>query len=201
MVQLLIRIGDPKSNEKVTSDAFRTLFVGRLPYDVTEGRLRREFERYGPLRSLHLVQSSRTGRPRGYAFVEFEREKDMKMAYVESDGMRLDGRRVVVDVERGRTVKGWRPRRLGGGLGRTRVGGKEQNQRHSGRDPRANDMLEELVRSGGYHPSRKRSPSRDPLRQDRDRERERDRGREIDRDRTRDRHHDSARDDRRRRYS
>lgn len=31
--------------------------------------------------------------------------------------MRIKDRRVLVDVERGRTVKGWKPRRLGGGLG------------------------------------------------------------------------------------
>ena len=38
-------------------------------------------------------------------------------AYKETDGIRIKDRRVLVDVERGRTVKGWRPRRLGGGLG------------------------------------------------------------------------------------
>lgn len=27
------------------------------------------------------------------------------------------GKRILVDVERGRTVRGWKPRRLGGGLG------------------------------------------------------------------------------------
>ena len=34
-------------------------------------------------------------------------------AYKSADGKKIDGRRVVVDVERGRTVKSWRPRRLG----------------------------------------------------------------------------------------
>lgn len=34
-------------------------------------------------------------------------------AYKHADGKKIDGRRVLVDVERGRTVKGWRPRRLG----------------------------------------------------------------------------------------
>ena len=34
-----------------------------------------------------------------------------------SDGKRFNDRRIVVDVERGRTAKGWRPMRLGGGLG------------------------------------------------------------------------------------
>lgn len=34
-------------------------------------------------------------------------------AYKYSDGKKIDGKRVVVDVERGRTVKSWKPRRLG----------------------------------------------------------------------------------------
>lgn len=34
-------------------------------------------------------------------------------AYKHADGHKIDGRRVLVDVERGRTVEGWRPRRLG----------------------------------------------------------------------------------------
>lgn len=34
-------------------------------------------------------------------------------AYKYADGKKIDGRRVLVDVERGRTVKGWLPRRLG----------------------------------------------------------------------------------------
>src|SRR5437667_1350263 len=33
------------------------------------------------------------------------------------DGIRIKDRRIKVDVERGRTVKGWKPRRMGGGLG------------------------------------------------------------------------------------
>jgi len=37
------------------------------------------------------------------------------------DGRKIDGKRVLVDVERGRTVPNWRPRRLGGGLGNSRV--------------------------------------------------------------------------------
>ena len=34
-------------------------------------------------------------------------------AYKHADGKKIDGRRILVDVERGRTVKSWRPRRLG----------------------------------------------------------------------------------------
>ncbi|KAF5828186.1 hypothetical protein DUNSADRAFT_18077 [Dunaliella salina] len=41
----------------------------------------------------------------------------MKEAYKSADGRKIEGRRVLVDVERGRTVETWKPRRLGGGLG------------------------------------------------------------------------------------
>ena len=41
----------------------------------------------------------------------------MVAAYKESDGLHVMGKRILVDVERGRTVRGWKPRRLGGGLG------------------------------------------------------------------------------------
>ena len=37
----------------------------------------------------------------------------LSAAYKHADGKKIDGRRVLVDVERARTVKGWLPRRLG----------------------------------------------------------------------------------------
>ncbi|GET56956.1 U1 small nuclear ribonucleoprotein 70 kDa isoform X1 [Rhizophagus irregularis DAOM 181602=DAOM 197198] len=125
---------DPNKDENVTGDPFKTLFVARMSFDITEKDLRREFEMYGPIENIRIVKRKDDGKPRGYAFVEFEREKDMKAAYKDADGVKLLGRRILVDVERGRTVKGWRPRRLGGGLGGTRIGGPEQNQKYSGRE-------------------------------------------------------------------
>lgn len=38
-------------------------------------------------------------------------------AYKDADGLVILGKKILVDVERGRTVRGWKPRRLGGGLG------------------------------------------------------------------------------------
>lgn len=91
--------------------------------------------------------------------MEFQSERDLKTAFKEADGMKIDGRRIVVDVERGRTVKGWKPRRLGGGLGSTRVGKPEQNQRYAGRDVQGRDSLPPAMadafggpRGGDYGP-------------------------------------------------
>jgi len=58
----------------------------------------------------------------------------MHAAYKHADGKKIDSKRVLVDVERARTVKGWLPRRLGGGLGGTRRGGNDVNIKHSGRE-------------------------------------------------------------------
>ncbi|KAF2744949.1 RNA-binding domain-containing protein [Sporormia fimetaria CBS 119925] len=114
----------PKEDPKAKGDAFKTLFVSRLAYNVTVDDLEREFGRFGPIERIRIVEDVTAPqdaplkkRKRGYAFIVFEREKDMKTAYKESDGVKIKDRRVSVDVERGRTVSGWRPRRFGGGLG------------------------------------------------------------------------------------
>jgi len=39
--------------------------------------LRREFEQYGPVKSIKMVHNTKNGKPRGYAFIEYEHEKDM----------------------------------------------------------------------------------------------------------------------------
>lgn len=116
-VEQAIALWDPSNNPSATADPYRTLFVARLNYDTTEAKLRREFEAYGPIKRICMIQDRVHGKPRGYAFIEYKKEKDMHDAYKRADGKRIDGRRVLVDVERGRTYKGWLPRRLGGGLG------------------------------------------------------------------------------------
>ena len=100
-------------------NCYHTLFVGRLAYEVTERKLLRELETFGPVRDIKLVVDS-SGKSKGYGFVEYENEEDMKRAYRAADGMKIEGREIVVDVERGHTVPTWLPRRLGGGLGGTR---------------------------------------------------------------------------------
>lgn len=42
-------------------DAFKTLFVSRISFDVTEKKLRKEFEEYGPIKRIRLVHDKNTG--------------------------------------------------------------------------------------------------------------------------------------------
>jgi len=125
---------DPINDSTITGDPYKSLFVARVNYDTSESKLRREFEAYGPVKQIRVAYNSNNGKPRGYAFIEFEHERDMHSAYKHADGKKIDGRRVLVDIERGRTIKGWRPRRLGGGLGGTRKGGPDVNTKYSGRE-------------------------------------------------------------------
>ena len=73
---------DPESDAKIKGDALKTLFVGRLSYDVKEGDLEREFGRFGPIERIRIVRDETEKDPRkqnrGYAFVVFDRERDMK---------------------------------------------------------------------------------------------------------------------------
>ncbi|EEB09785.1 U1 snRNP-associated protein Usp101 [Schizosaccharomyces japonicus yFS275] len=108
---------NPDEDRNIVGDPYKTIFIGRLSYDTKESEIEREFIRYGPIDRIRIVRDKDSDKPRGYAFVVFERERDLKAAYRASDRLYINGRKVVVDVERGRTVKDWYPRRLGGGLG------------------------------------------------------------------------------------
>ncbi|CAL8091650.1 unnamed protein product [Orchesella dallaii] len=178
-----------------TLDPYRTLFIGRINYDTSESKLRREMESYGPIKKIVMVYNKKSGKPRGYAFVEYEHERDMHSAYKHADGKKIDGRRVVVDVERGRTVKGWLPRRLGGGLGRTRRGGPEVNVKISGRDePDRDRFRDDKSERGGRDRERKeRSRSKERVR---DESRHKEKKVEKERRRSRDREKDRDREDR-----
>lgn len=180
-----IAMWDPNKGGTATEDPFKTLFTARINFYTSESKMRREFETYGAVKSIRIIQNMKNGKPRGYAFIEYESERDMHSAYKHADGKKIDGRRVLVDVERGRTVKGWLPRRLGGGLGGTRKGGPEVNVRHSGRDDGRRD------RSDGERGGRRRSRSKSRDRKKRSRSRgdrkKRSRSRERKRSKSRDR--------------
>eukprot|EP00095_Tigriopus_kingsejongensis_P005097 maker-scaffold161_size295871-snap-gene-0.9 protein:Tk05097 transcript:maker-scaffold161_size295871-snap-gene-0.9-mRNA-1 annotation:"hypothetical protein HELRODRAFT_113249" len=187
-----IALWDPSSVPEITTDPFKTLFVGRINYYSSESKIRREFESYGSIKKIQVCTDPKSEKPRGYCFIEFEHERDMHSAYKKADGMKIDGRRVLVDVERARTVKGWLPRRLGGGLGGTRRGGADVNVRHSGREDgprhrsRSRERERDTRRSRSKDRKRRRSRSRSRKRTRRSRSRgEKRRSRSRDRKRTR----------------
>lgn len=66
------------TGEAITTDPFKTVFVGGLSYSTDAKTLRREFDRFGIVKKVSIVKDIKTGKPRGYAFVEYERERDVR---------------------------------------------------------------------------------------------------------------------------
>jgi len=114
--ELLVKAAhyDPTTDPNVQGEPFKTLFVGRLSRNATERKLRKEFEVFGSLSRIRIVLDKLSGKPRGYAFIEFDRPEDMKRAYKMGMNRVVEGTRIITDVERGRTVAHWKPKRLGG---------------------------------------------------------------------------------------
>ncbi|KFK37172.1 hypothetical protein AALP_AA4G223100 [Arabis alpina] len=122
---------DPSGDTKAVGDPYCTLFVGRLSNLTTEVTLKEVMSKYGRIKSLRLVRHIVTGASRGYAFVEYETEKEMRRAYEDAHRLFIDDREIIVDYNRQQLMPGWIPRRLGGGLG----GKKESGQlRFGGRE-------------------------------------------------------------------
>ena len=78
------------------------LFVGNLPYDVTEAELRAHFTAIGPLSSLALPTDRDTGKPRGFAFVEFRERADAEEAIRHLNNQVFKGRPLAVSEARAR---------------------------------------------------------------------------------------------------
>ncbi|CAH2040855.1 unnamed protein product [Thlaspi arvense] len=122
---------DPLGDPKVKGDPYCTVFVGRLSHLTTEETLRKAMSKYGKVKNLRLVRHIVTGASRGYAFVEFETEREMRRAYEDAHHSLIDDSEIIVDYNRQQLMPGWIPRRLGGGLG----GKKESGQlRFGGRE-------------------------------------------------------------------
>ncbi|CDS13327.1 hypothetical protein LRAMOSA05505 [Lichtheimia ramosa] len=116
----------------LTTDPAKTIFVGRLNHATTEESLRAFFERYGTITCLHLPCNIVTGTSQGYAFITFKHRHEARDAYENGHRAVLDEHVLLVDYERSRMMKGWIPRRLGGGYsgnktsGQLRFGGRDK---------------------------------------------------------------------------
>lgn len=113
-----------KDENPMTTSTYNTVFILRLDYTLSELDVSQVFTKYGIVESIRIVRD-KNGKSRGYAFVVFEREADALNCVHElaRTGVKFkteageSNRTSLVDIERGRVVRNWKPRRLGGGLG------------------------------------------------------------------------------------
>ncbi len=73
-----------------------SIYVGNLPWSITEEELSEMFASHGPVISAKIITDRDTGRSRGFAFVEMEREHAQK-AITSLDGTEFGGRNLKVN--------------------------------------------------------------------------------------------------------
>lgn len=93
------------------------VFVGNLDFKTTREEVEKLFTTIGPVKDVFLPMDRETGRPRGFAFVEFETEEAAAQAIEKFHQHELGGRPLRVNAAEDR------PRREGGGAGRFGGGG------------------------------------------------------------------------------
>ena len=79
------------------------IYVGSLPYDVTEEELRQEFLAFGKVESVSIITDKYSGRPKGFAFVEMPSVSEGQAAIAALNGKTLKDRTLVVNAARPRT--------------------------------------------------------------------------------------------------
>ena len=94
------------------------LYVGNLPYSVTEEQLHQHFGQHGSVLSARIVTDKFTGRSKGFGFIEMSSDAEAERAINAINGTEFEGRNVVVSEARPQA-----PRESsfgGGGAGRPR---------------------------------------------------------------------------------
>jgi RNA recognition motif-containing protein len=78
------------------------IYVGNLPYEVTEEDLREEFGAFGEVASVNIITDRDSGRPKGFGFVEMASKSEAEAAITGLNGKTLKDRTIVVNEARPR---------------------------------------------------------------------------------------------------
>lgn len=84
----------------------RKLYVGGLPYSVSDTGLGDLFTEYGTVCSARVITDRMTGRSRGFGFVEMETPEEAQEAIKNLDGTQLEGRSLTVNPAKPRNDSG-----------------------------------------------------------------------------------------------
>jgi RNA recognition motif-containing protein len=94
------------------------LYVGNLPYRITEEQLRAAFEEFGQVSSCTIVKDKVTGQSKGFGFLEMAESSGAEAAITHLNGRDLMGRKINVNEARPRESRpagGRSPQAYGGG--------------------------------------------------------------------------------------
>lgn len=92
-----------KSNGKSGNPDMVEIYVGNLSYDMADAQLRREFERFGVVKSARVITHRTNGKSKGYGFVEMPHRKEAGIAIKALDNSDVMGRKIRVNEARANT--------------------------------------------------------------------------------------------------
>ncbi len=95
----------------------KKLYVGNLPYSVTDQVLLDSFSQVGTVTSAKVITDRETGRSKGFGFVEMSTDEEAANAVTQFNGADYEGRSLTVNEARPMA-----PREGGGGFGGGRGG-------------------------------------------------------------------------------
>ncbi|XP_056677665.1 RNA-binding motif protein, X-linked 2-like [Monodelphis domestica] len=73
------------------------VFVGGLPYELTEGDIICVFSQYGEIVNINLVRDKKTGKSKGFCFLCYEDQRSTILAVDNFNGIKIRGRTIRVD--------------------------------------------------------------------------------------------------------
>jgi len=81
------------------------VYVGNLPWSISEDELRKMFEEFGQVTSAAIVMDRVTNKSRGFGFVEMAGDKEAQAAISGLNGKSIDERTLTVNEARPRTER------------------------------------------------------------------------------------------------
>ena len=81
----------------------KNLFVGSLPFSLSEDELREAFESVGTVDRAKIIHDRDTGRSKGFGFVEMSSVDEAKQAIESLNETEINGRKIVVSEAKERS--------------------------------------------------------------------------------------------------
>ncbi len=78
----------------------KKLYVGNLPFSLTEDQVHAMFAECGSVASAKLITDKFSGQSKGFAFVEMSNDGEADAATTKLNGTSIDGRQIVVNEAR-----------------------------------------------------------------------------------------------------
>ncbi|KAH8374688.1 cleavage stimulation factor subunit 2 tau variant [Drosophila serrata] len=90
-------MADKAQEQSIMDKSMRSVFVGNIPYEATEEKLKEIFSEVGPVLSLKLVFDRESGKPKGFGFCEYKDQETALSAMRNLNGYEIGGRTLRVD--------------------------------------------------------------------------------------------------------